>query len=272
MAKGIDLSEFNESINYEKLKSEGIEFVILRCGFGKNSYQKDVLFEQHYANCRRVGLKVGAYLFSYANTVEGARLEAENCLNFIKGKSFELPIFYDVEDNATTGKADKFTLTKMCETFCDKIKEAGYDAGVYASLYWFDEKMYVEELVKYKIWLAQWNEKMTADFKVDIWQFSSNGKLNSIKGRVDMNESFIEFNSQPVEKPVENYTIYENGFTREGVYSDTELRTYIGFLNPYETCKCLGIFKNRAIVLYKIDNSNNYKIGFVKWLGGLRNE
>ena len=267
MEKGIDISEFQDNINYDKLKSDGIEFVIIRCGFGKNEWQKDNLFEQHYANCRRVGLKVGAYLYSYANTIDGAKLEAENCLKFIDGKQFELPIFYDVEDNDTTGQADKYTITKMCETFCNRIIDAGYQAGVYASLYWFEEKMYIEELEKYNIWLAQWNDKITANFRVDIWQYTSDGNIDGIGERVDMNEcyKFYPYNENPDEKTRK----YQNGSTKEGVYSDTQLSHYIGYLNPYEECDCLGIFQDRPMVRYNVDGTDNYKIGFVEWLGGV---
>lgn len=265
--KGIDISEFQNNINYDKLKADGIEFAIIRCGYGKNANQKDALFEQHYANCKRVGIKVGAYLYSYANTIDGAKLEAENCLNFISGKQFELPIFYDVEDDGTTGKADKYTITKMCETFCNRIIGAGYQSGVYASLYWFNEKMYVEALEKYNIWLAQWNNEITANFRVDIWQYTSDGHIDSIGGRVDMNEcyKFYPYNEDPDEKIGK----YKNGSTKEGVYSDTELSHYIGYLNPYEKCDYLGITRGRAIVKYKVDNQDNYKIGFVEWLGGI---
>lgn len=260
--KGIDISDYQNNVNYDKLKADGIEFVIIKCGYGKNASQKDSLFEQHYANCKRVGLKVGAYLYSYANTIEGARLEAENCLRFIAGKQFDLPIFYDIEDDKTTGQADKYTITKMCETFCNKLIGAGYQAGVYASLYWFNEKMYVEELEKYNIWLAQWNDKITANFRVDVWQYTSDGHLESIGGRVDMNECYKFF---PINDDTQKKT-YENGSTKEGVYSDIESKHYIGYLNPYEVCDCLGIYCDRAIVLYKVDGTNNYKIGFVEWL------
>lgn len=267
MTKGIDISEYQNNINYDKLKADGIEFVIIRCGYGRNESQKDSLFEQHYANCKRVGLKVGAYLYSYANTEEGARLEAENCLRFIQGKNFDLPIFYDVEDAKTTGKADKYTITKMCQIFCDRIIAGGYQAGVYASLYWFDEKMYIEELEKYNIWLAQWNDKITANFRVDIWQYTSDGHIEGIRGRVDMNNCYKYFD---INEDTKETGIYQNGSTKEAVYSDTDLKHCIGYLNSYEKCDCLGIYLNRPMVRYKVDGTENYKIGFVEWLGGIK--
>ena len=266
--KGIDISEFQPNVDYKKLKEQGIEFVIIRCGYGKNEYQKDTYFEKHYEGCKNAGLKLGAYLYSYANTVEGARKEAENCLRFINGKTFDLPIFYDVEDD-TTATADKYTLTKMCDEFCKMIQNAGYKAGVYANLYWCENKLYINELEKYNIWVAQWNKTMDASFKVDFWQYGK-GHVEGITGDVDLDESY----SQVVENPVENsykIGIYQNGSTKEGVFADTDLTHCIGWLGINEMCECLGIYKNRGIVRYHVDNTkDNYKIGFVEWLGGVK--
>ena len=197
--KGIDLSVWQENVNYMQLKAQGIEFAILRCGYGKNRNQKDKMFEEHYRGCKYAGIKVGAYLYSYASTIEGAKAELENCLAFISGKEFDLPIFYDLEDENTTGQASKETITQMVKIFCDGIKNAGYNSGVYASLYWFNSKMNVSELLQYNIWLAQWGvNKPTAKFKYNLWQYTSEGKLDGINGNVDMN---ILYSVENVEKP-----------------------------------------------------------------------
>ena len=101
MIKGVDLSCWNENVNYNKLKQEGVEFALIRTGFGKDEGQKDKLFEKHYEGCRRAGIKVGAYLYSYCTAVENAEKEAENCLKHIAGKQFELPIYIDLEEART---------------------------------------------------------------------------------------------------------------------------------------------------------------------------
>ena len=264
--KGIDISEYQTNVDYSKLKSQGIEFAIIRCGYGKNASQKDAEFEKHYAGCKNAGLKVGCYLFSYASTVDGAKAEALNCLNFIKGKQFDMPIFYDVEDEGTTGQADKYTITEMCKTFCETLINAGYMAGVYASLYWFNDKMYIQELEKYNIWLAQWNDKIMANFRVDIWQYTNKGKVEGIGGRVDMNECYKYFDFNGNSGNESKTQRYENGSTKEAVYADTKSTHCIGYLNAWEKCDCLGIYQNRAIVRYIIDGTENYKIGFVEWL------
>lgn len=200
--KGIDISTWQRNVNYSQLKSNGIDFVIIRCGYGKNESQKDDMFETHYNGCKNVGLKIGAYLYSYASNVDGALKEVENCLKFIKGKQFDLPIFYDLEDKQTA-VASKETITEMAIVFCETILKNGYHAGIYANLDWFNNKMYVDRLLKYNIWLAQWNNKPTANFRVDIWQYTSKGKINGINGNCDMDESYKDY-SQVVENPVDN--------------------------------------------------------------------
>ena len=208
--KGIDISTWQRNINYNELKLNGIEFAIIRCGFGKNESQKDDMFEKHYAGLKNAGIKVGAYLYSYASTVEGAKLEAENCLKFIKGKQFDLPIFYDLEDEKYTGIASKETITQMAIVFCETIIKNGYQAGIYANLNWFNNKMYVDRLLNYNIWLAQWSNKPSANFRVDIWQYTSKGDLSCISGLVDMDICYKNY-SQDVDNPVDDKIYFDIG-------------------------------------------------------------
>ena len=203
MIKGIDLSTWQANVDYMKVKNDNIDFAIIRDGYGRNKTQKDNQFENHYSGLKYVGIPIGAYHYAYASDIEGAKKEAKMCLEFIKEKDFDLPIFYDIEDSKI--KADKETLTKMCQAFCDILIENGYKAGVYANLDWFTNRVNVKELEKYYIWLAQWNDKITASFKVDFWQYTSKGEVNGIKGNVDLNTRVI--NEQNNGKP--NKTIEE---------------------------------------------------------------
>ena len=93
IAQGIDVSKHNGLIDFNAVKEAGIEFVIIRAGYGKALTQVDPYFEQNYRNAKRAGLKVGAYWYSYTETVQGAVLEAQTCINAIKGKLFDLPIY-----------------------------------------------------------------------------------------------------------------------------------------------------------------------------------
>lgn len=200
--KGIDISEYQENVNYSKLKEQGIEFAIIRLGYGKQINQKDSCFEKHFEGFKNVGIKVGAYLYSYAYVKEGAKLEAENTLKIIQGKQFDLPIFYDMEESKQANLG-KDILTDMANEWCRIIKNAGYNAGVYANLNWFRNYLNpydIKEEGNY-IWLALWNnnENPNVDFPVDFWQYSSKGKLDGIQSFVDMDKSYTQDFPQPVE-------------------------------------------------------------------------
>ena len=183
----IDVSCWQTNVNYERVKACGINTVIIRAGYGRETTQKDSEFERHYKNARAAGLNVGAYWYSYADSVEDAKKEAYACLSCIKGKTFDLPIYYDLEESsiAELGKA---TATEIAKKFCEAIKSAGYRAGVYANLDWFKNNLDYSELAyakHYSIWLAQWSS--SNDLDCDIWQNSSDGKINGVNGNVDTN-------------------------------------------------------------------------------------
>lgn len=223
MTYGVDISTFNKSIDYNKSK-ENISFAIIRAGYGVSylpDKQKDVLFEQHYQGYKNTGLPVGAYYYQYADAVGEGKKEAENCLRYIEGKSFELPIFYDVEDGSLNGLS-KETLTAIVKEFCETIKAAGYTPGVYANKNWLNTKLNVEELKDYIIWAAVYGKndgKVPTDSvkyagKHDIWQYTSRGYVEGINGRVDKNIMYADIvvdNQTPVvQEPTPVFTGDEN--------------------------------------------------------------
>lgn len=203
MKKGIDVSTWQKDINYNKLKEQGIEFAIIRDGYGKNKTQKDNMFEKHYNGFKNACIKIGVYHYSYMTSVEGAIQEAKTCLEFIKGKEFDLPIFLDLEEKRTANLG-KEKITEGALAFCNVIKDGGYQAGVYANLNWFTNYVNPYNIIENgnKIWLAEWNNKITADFNVDFWQYSSKGQIEGIAGNVDLDyEVKEEVNPEP--KPIE---------------------------------------------------------------------
>lgn len=209
MIKGIDLSTWNKNIDYYKLKEDGIDFAILRCGYGKDAGQKDEMFETHYQGCKDAGIKVGVYHYSYCTAPENAIKEAENCLSYIAGKELDLPVFYDIEEAKILNACDP---TSISFDFCNRIKQEGYEAGVYASLSWFNNYFDVDMLIgdDIKIWVAQWNNKLTADFQVDIWQ-NTNNIFETATGRIDgdilINESLINNEPEPQPEPEPEFEI-----------------------------------------------------------------
>lgn len=277
MKKILDLSENNGTLDFGALRSYGIESVILRIGWigNKNNHTIDKKFDEYYRQAKANGLNVGFYVFSYCQSVDAIKSACKWVQNKLVGKTIDMPIFLDLEDdeNSVTkiSICGKENLTEQALEFCRFFKSQGVPAGVYASKDWFNRLIDVNRLIEYKIWLAEWYvEKPTVNYRVDYWQYTNMEKINN--KRFDSNYCLND--DIPIPTPQngddEEVKIYKNGSTIEPVYSDTNLSNKIGSINPYEQCECLGIFQNRAIVRYKVDNKNNYKIGFVKWLGGVK--
>lgn len=278
MLKGIDVSEHNANIDFAKVKESGINFVIIRIGWigNKNNHTVDKYFEQNYKNAKANGLQVGFYVYSYVNN-KSAMLSAINWVKGkISGKTYEYPIFIDVED-AQISNLSKELQTNLCKYFCDNFN----NSGVYANLNWFKNKLNVNELTQYKIWLAQWGNSYSKDFKVDLWQYADNGAVNGINGNVDMNYCLNckEVNQEEITGQVSNnggdfeLKTWRNGSTNEDVYADTDMTKKIGTIYPRGEADCYGVVDGKYLVCYNIYSGNtvvNRKTGFVKYNGGIK--
>ena len=205
--KCIDVSEWQGDVDFEKVKAQGVSCVVLRAGFGRNSAQKDSMFEKNYTEAKKAGLNVGAYWYSYADSVEDANREAKACISVLGNKEFELPVFYDMEDNSQSDLG-KETLTKMAKTFMALLLTEGYRVGVYANANWFENYLDYKTLYgTYYVWLAQYND--VPEFECDMWQYTSSAKIDGISGNVDMNiiynPKLVKAVQKPEEKPEENF-------------------------------------------------------------------
>ena len=191
--KGIDVSEFQGQINWDKVKSDGVKFAILRVGFGMDvTSQDDKYIERNISECERIGMPYGVYLFSYANTVDKAKSEAEHTLRLIKNHTLAMGVWYDIEDNKTSGSVSKETLTNIINTYCNTIKNAGYNVGIYASLNWLNNKIEASVQDKWSVWVAQYYTECQYKKDYIIWQYSSSGKVDGISGNCDMNYFYGE--------------------------------------------------------------------------------
>lgn len=189
MTKGIDVSKHNGNIDFAKIKAAGYDFVIIRAGYGKLITQKDPYFEQNYTRAKAAGLNVGAYWYSYAATENDAKKEAEVCLEVLKGKQFEMPVYYDIEENKALRIANKIT-----KIFCDILERKGYFVGIYASA--SPLKTYFSEDIRkrYTIWIAHYGvSKPNYSDNYGMWQYSSTGFASGISGHVDLNECYVDF-------------------------------------------------------------------------------
>lgn len=189
MMKGIDVSKHNGTIDFKKVKDSGIKFVIIRAGYGGSAPVKDEKFEENYNNARANGLLVGAYIYSYADSTSDITHEKEAVINWLGERHLDLPVFLDLEDEKT-GKCNKEEITSFANEFCKYVEQNGYNSGIYANKYWLLNKIDVNNLlanVDVTIWLAEWNNNPTYKGRYSIWQYTSKGNVNGIKGNVDLN-------------------------------------------------------------------------------------
>lgn len=189
---GIDVSEHQKNIDWAKVKADGVQFAILRCGYGMDGEpdQDDTRFKKNIAECQRLGIPYGVYLFSYADTIEKAESEADHALRLVKGYKPTLGIWYDIEDNSISGDIEIDLRTDIINTFCDKVKSNGYKVGIYANTSWLNQKIDKSITSKYPIWVAQYYSKCEYTGKYAIWQYTSNGAVDGISTKVDYNIMF----------------------------------------------------------------------------------
>lgn len=198
MTHGIDVSAWQGIIDFNKVKKSGYEFVIIKAGGNDDSFYIDSRFESNYTNAKKAGLKVGAYYFVDSNfCATNATKIADVFYNIVKNKTFDFPLFIDVE---TTPASARATVTTGINIFCNYLRKKGYKSGVYASaVSGFVDRIDVKYLnpCVYK-WVASYSYKPTDVGKNNgycIWQKSSTGRVNGINGNVDINECYVDFKS-----------------------------------------------------------------------------
>jgi len=192
--KGVDVSRWQGTINWTLVRNSGIQFAMLRATYGWGDRKPDATFERNYREAKKVGIHVGAYHYSYAKSPEDAIKEAEYCYSVIKGKKFEYPIAYDMEESSVAALG-KENVSEIAKAFCEKMESYGYYVCIYANKNWLENYFTDEIFKKYDIWLAQWTEKPTFQKPYGIWQKSSKGKVNGIDGNVDLDESYKNYPS-----------------------------------------------------------------------------
>ena len=197
--QGIDVSTFQQDIDWQRVAASGVQFAILRAGYRgytEGSIQEDSYFEQNLAGAIDAGLDVGVYFFSQAINEAEAVEEAQFCMDLLQDYSITYPIVFDWEpyDSSlhprTEGLSDEM-LTKCAVAFCQAVEANGYDSMVYSNLTYFYLHYDLSKLVDFPLWLAQYNKTPTFYYHFDMWQYSSTGKVPGIEGNVDLNIQMI---------------------------------------------------------------------------------
>lgn len=193
---GIDVSVWQKDIDWQQVKSAGVEFAMIRAGW-RGSEQgvlvEDTYAQANYQGATAAGIQVGAYFFSQAISVEEAEEEARYLLDIIKDWNVEMPIVFDwefIDDESRTAKVDARTLTDCTKAFCDIVADAGYQPMVYFNANHSFDRIYIRELVQYPFWLARYDTVLDYPYKVDMWQYTETGSVPGISGNVDINLFF----------------------------------------------------------------------------------
>ena len=209
--KGIDVSYWQGDVDFKSVKESGISFVILRIG---TSYGKDSTFDKNYKNARENGLDVGCYFYTYSKDVQTAQKDAEDVISWIGDKQLQYPVYFDIEDPSLESlpKSDKMAI---CETFREKVSDAGFLVGLYANSYWLNDLLDKEVCYNnYEIWLANWTNTGLPDKDMSelcsVWQYTGNGVVVGVKGSVDLDVSYYDYPTYVKENGLNNYDKPEN--------------------------------------------------------------
>ena len=195
---GIDVSTFQGEIDWQQVKEAGVTFAIIRVG-GRGYGEAGTLYEdkraqENYQGAKAAGLDIGAYFFSQAVNEAEAVEEAEYVLELVKDWQITMPIVFDweyISEEARTAYVEPQTLTDAANAFSRRIRQAGYDAMVYFNADQAEESFYVDEVTEASLWLAVYDGWVETSYKVDMWQYTNQGKVAGISGNVDINIQFL---------------------------------------------------------------------------------
>lgn len=198
--KGIDVSKYQGEIDWEKVAADGVEYAFIRLGirgYGEGKLILDDAYERNAEEALDSGLDVGVYFFTQAKNREEAVEEAEFVLEHVKNYDISYPVVLDVEevaeDSARTADMDKQAWTEVCIAFCERIKEAGYTPMIYGNLKTFFLMLDMEQLEGYEKWFAYYRTPLYFPYEFSIWQYTSTGRVDGIKGDVDLNVSMKDW-------------------------------------------------------------------------------
>ena len=199
--KGIDVSQWQGTIDWDKVKASGVQFAMIRAGWGQNKI--DTQFVRNISECNRVGIPCGIYWFSYAYTEAMAVREAEYALAAVEPYKLEYPIAFDWEGDSCNYavkngvKPTKALASAMARAFCKRIEQGSYYAMVYTNPAYLSQYYDADIPKEFDIWLAQWPSNPDPATKPaqagGIWQYTSSGSVNGISGRVDMDAAYYDY-------------------------------------------------------------------------------
>lgn len=201
MLHGIDVSRHNGPIDWEKVRAAGTDFAFIRIayrGYGEaGTLKEDELARQNLAGAKAAGLKVGVYIFSQAVNTKEAAAEADFVISLLEDYDIspDLPVIFDPEtirnDVARTDNVTGEQFTKNAAAFCEHLKNAGYEAGIYSNMIWEDYYFDLSELAEYPVWYADYGSLPQTPYQFTWWQYTEKGNVDGVENAVDRNVWFL---------------------------------------------------------------------------------
>lgn len=191
---GIDVSQYQGKIDWEQVKKDGVEFAIIRLGYGMNLEKQDDAYAiYNMTECERLNIPYGVYMFSYATEVGGTKgvvSEIAHTLRLLQGRNPSVGVYIDVEQDSYKNAnpvPSGATVSSICLKFNKQLTAAGYKTGTYTNTYFYDKMVTNDELDNYIKWVAEYSDSCTYRKPYLMWQYSSKGSVAGIGGNVDMN-------------------------------------------------------------------------------------
>ena len=257
--RGIDVSEFQSNIDWNKVVNDNIKFAILKFAniYDNEKIYYDTKFETNYKKCKELNIPIGAYIYNYCNSIDNMELNFKEIFSKLDNKYFELPIFLDMEDKTILSEGKSY-LSKMCNRFCETISEKSFIPGIYANLNWLENYLDVSQFLNAKIWIAQYNSECTYKKPYMIWQYSKTGKINGISGNVDLNYLYneVKINYTLEWQKIMNKT-YNCNLEEDGIFGPmcklVALKYYLNYNIPI-------ICNKHVLFIQKLFNLKGYKL------------
>ena len=258
--RGIDISRYQGKPDFGKLKG-AVDFVIMQAGFGRYSSQVDSEFARNYSECKKHGIPCGAYWFSYAADPDEARTEARACLEALRGKKLEYPVYYDIEGSACSGD-----VSGKCAAFCDELEKAGWFAGIYISR--SPAQSYLNEhcVRDYALWLAEYGAALNWKGSVGMWQNSSSGRFPGISGDVDTDICYVDY---PSVIKAGGFNGYEKPDGGKPVLDKSGYRRGDKTLGVYALKQLLILARKAGLVSQRVDDNRSFGEGTEKAVNAL---
>lgn len=197
---GVDISANQGDVDFDKLKSAGCDFVMLKAGargYSSGNLVSDEYFRDNLKAAKKAGLDIGVYFCSQAVTKSEAREEADEVLDAISGSSVKYPVVFVMEnvigDMARIEALDMADRTQIAKAFMDRVEDAGYKPMIYGDKEWLLTMVDMEDLQDYDVWFAQDSEEPEYPYEFGMWQYDTDASIKGISGDATMIMSFKDY-------------------------------------------------------------------------------